>query len=110
MTSGARARLLHRRLAHPGRHFQQRGMILLEFAHRRFAMDNKSSGSSDGSFGQDAKEAMDEVLREKYPLSGKLDIHPDPGVILTFKDWLRVGGKIARRRWQRLTGKSGSSQ
>jgi len=98
------------RLAHPSRHFQQRGMILPEFAHRGFTMDNKSSGSSDESFGQDAKEAMDEVLREKYPLSGKLDIHPDPGVILTFKDWLRVGGKLARRRWQRLTGKSGDSQ
>ena len=43
-------------------------------------MDNNSSGSSEGSFRQDARDALDKVLREKQPLSGKVDIHQDPGV------------------------------
>lgn len=73
-------------------------------------MDNNSSGSSEGSFRQDARDALDKVLREKQPLSGKVDIHQDPGVNITFKDWLRGGGKLARRRWERLTGKPGSRQ
>ena len=67
-------------------------------------MDNNSSGSSEGAFRQDARDALDKVLREKQPLSGKVDIHQDPGVNITFKDWLRVGGKLARRRRERLRG------
>lgn len=47
-------------------------------------MDNNSSGSSEGSFRQDARDALDKVLREKQPLSGKVDIHQDPGVNITF--------------------------
>ena len=46
-------------------------------------MDNNSSGSSEGSFRQDARDALDKVLREKQPLSGKVDIHQDPGVNIT---------------------------